>query len=99
MRLDVRETLAAKKDRQDIWLYIASDSVKAADETIDAILAVSQRAGEYPQSGEAKPELGEGIRAIPVGNYSIYYRLTPDAVYVPRVLHAARNAADALREE
>ncbi|MCR6636125.1 type II toxin-antitoxin system RelE/ParE family toxin [Devosia sp.] len=92
MPLEVRESFAAKQDRQDIWLYIANDSIRAADRLLDAILAVGQRAGEFPESGQLRPELGDGIRAIPLDNYVIYYRLTPDAVYVLRVLHSARNA-------
>ncbi|WEK04771.1 MAG: type II toxin-antitoxin system RelE/ParE family toxin [Candidatus Devosia phytovorans] len=97
MRLEVRESFAAKQDRQDIWLYIANDSVRAADDIIDSIIAVSQRAGDYPESGQPRPELGDGIRSIPLGNYVIYYRLLPRAVFVLRILHAARNAKEALK--
>lgn len=98
MRLEVRESSAAKRDRQEIWLYIANDSVRAADDLIDLIMSVSQRAGDYPEAGQLRPDLADGIRAIPLGNYVIYYRLMPGYVYVLRILHAARNAKEVLRE-
>ena len=91
MRLEIRETFAAKQDRLDIWLYIANDSVGAADALIRKILEVSGRVGEFPESGEARPKLGPAIRAVPLDNYLIYYRLESEFVYVLRILHAARD--------
>lgn len=93
MRLEVRETAAAKQDRLDTWLYIADDSVAAADTLMRNILAVSERVGEFPESGQRRADLGSEIRAVPLDNYSIFYRLEQDAVYVLRILHAARDVS------
>lgn len=91
MRREVRETAAAKQDRLEIWLYIADDSVSAADILIRKILAVSERVGEFPESGQERADLGPDIRVVPLDNYTIFYRLEHDIVYVLRILHAARD--------
>ncbi len=90
MRREVRETAAAKQDRLEIWLYIADDSVSAAD-ILRKILAVSERVGEFPESGQERADLGPDIRVAPLDNYTIFYRLEHDIVYVLRILHAARD--------
>lgn len=99
MPRDVRETRAAKQDRADIWLYIAEDSISAADRVIDDILAVSRRLGEFPESAQARPDLGADIHAAPLGSYLIFYRLEPHVVRVLRILQTSRDITPDLLSE
>jgi toxin ParE1/3/4 len=38
-----------------------------------------------PGLGRLRPELGAGLRSLPVGRYLIFYRVTPRGVEVVRV--------------
>ncbi|BDI20174.1 hypothetical protein ANSO36C_59760 [Nostoc cf. commune SO-36] len=38
-----------------------------------------------------RPELGEGIRSFPSGNYVIFYRTVEGGIQIMRVLHGARD--------
>ncbi len=99
MRREVRETFAAKRDRLDIWLYIANDSIRAADTLIADILQTSRRLSDFPESAQPRPDLGNGIRSIPIANYIIFYRFDPEAIHVLRILHAARDITPDLLAE
>ena len=41
--------------------------------------------------GTSKPELGNGMRRFPVGNYNIFYFPTETGVENFRVLHSSRD--------
>ena len=40
-----------------------------------------------------RDELAPGLRAFPIGQYVVFYRLAGDAVEVAHVVHGARDAA------
>lgn len=44
-----------------------------------------------PGIGRNRPELGEGIRSFPSGNYVIFYRTVEGGIEIMRVLHGARD--------
>lgn len=91
MPLNIRRLPKARADRIDIWLYIATDSQSAADQTALRFDEAVELLSNYPESGSQRPHLGSGVRAFPVENYVIYYRLVPDHLEVVRILHAARD--------
>jgi toxin ParE1/3/4 len=41
--------------------------------------------------GTARDNLAPGLRSFPVGNYLVFYRITPEGIEVARVLHGARD--------
>lgn len=41
--------------------------------------------------GVARPELGEGIRLLVVGNYLVFYRQRAEVVMIERILHGHRD--------
>lgn len=53
---------------------------------------------EYPEAGSMRPELSR-LRLYPVDQYNIFYRVTPDAVEIVRILHAARDVTPDLLSE
>ncbi len=91
MSLRLRRTKLADADLDSIWLYIAADSVAAAERQIQRIEAAERRLADFPELGPARPELRAGLRSWAVGAYLIVYRIDPDALTIVRVLHGARD--------
>ena len=81
-------------DLDDIWLYIASDNVTAADGFIDKLIGKFQTLATQPGIGRARDELAESLRSFPVGNYVIFYRAMQDGIEVVRVLSGFRDIPD-----
>jgi toxin ParE1/3/4 len=87
----LRVTTHAKRDLDQIWLYIACDNVEAATNLIQQITSRFHLLKSSPTIGRPRDELIAGMRSHPVGQYIIYYRRTHNAVRILRVLHAARD--------
>jgi toxin ParE1/3/4 len=82
---------AAEVDLDEIYLRVASDSVAAADRLLMRILEAEQRLLEFPEIGQARPDLAHGLRHWPVGRYLIFYLIEPERIAVVRVVHGARD--------
>ena len=87
----------ALEDLDNIWLYIAQDNPSAADKVIEAAYRVCQHLAEHPELGVMR-HFSEGslanMRSLVISDfpkYLIFYRTTPTAVEVVRVLHGARD--------
>jgi len=83
----------AEADLEEIWLFIASDNIGAADRLLDRIGDVFRMLAENPQAGRQRPELGMNIRSFAVGNCVAFYEAFPNGVEIVRVLHGARDIA------
>lgn len=86
-----RKTSRAEQDLLDIWLYIATDNIDAADRVIDQIDAACRTLARSPGLGQSRPELGQDVRSFPVRSYLVFYRKAPPTIQVLRVLHGARD--------
>lgn len=82
----LRYTFAARTDLTDILLYIAADKPTAALDWVDRIEARCLLIAQYPEIGELRPELGEGIRSVSIGRYVIFHRKTTQGVEILRVI-------------
>jgi toxin ParE1/3/4 len=89
----VRSPLA-EEDLQDIWLYIATDNVEAADRVLDEIGDKLNYLAEHPQLGAARPDIAPELRLLPVGNYLVLYRISDGIVDVVRIVRGGRNLTD-----
>jgi toxin ParE1/3/4 len=78
-------------DLDEIWLYIAADSVKAADGVIDGMNEECHLIADNPGMGREREDLAPGLRSYPYGNYLIVYRESDDGVEIARVVHGSRN--------
>ena len=81
----------AQADIDEIWDYIARDSLRNADRFVDRI---EQRFGllaANPRLGVARDDLRPGLRRFGHARYLIYYRLIRDGIEVVRVVHGARD--------
>ncbi len=90
-------TPRAAQDLEDIWEYIASDSVKAADRVLDTIEKTILRIAANPAMGHIREDLADRRhRFFPVYSYLIVYRVSTKPLAVIRVLHAARDVQSIL---
>jgi toxin ParE1/3/4 len=78
-------------DLDEIWLFVATDNLSAADRLLDRINGAFTMLADNPLAGREPPELGRGIRSFPVGNYIVFYEAVTHGAKVVRVLHGARD--------
>lgn len=90
MPLNIRRSASARQDQTDIWLFIATSNIKAADSLIDKLDSAFHMLAEYPEAGPVRPEYLD-VRLYPVDHYNIFYRVSTDAIEITRILHAARD--------
>jgi toxin ParE1/3/4 len=81
----------AEEDIASIALFIAADNPRAAQNWADGIQASCRRIGDMSGIGAPRPEVTQGLRVLPVGNYLILYVESDDGVDVLRVIHGARD--------
>jgi toxin ParE1/3/4 len=95
----ILRTRSCDADLFDIAVRIAEHNPPAADALIDVFHRKFGLLAEFPSMGRQRPELGEGIRSLPIGNYMVFYRPVDDGIELIRVLHGSRNARRQLRHE
>ena len=79
-------------DLDDIWFYIARDSVTAADREIDLIYASIARLAEHPESGHTREDLTSlPLRFWTVHSHLIIYRADVEPIEIVRVLGGYRD--------
>lgn len=81
----------ARSDLDEIWTYIAADSVTAADRMMDRFQELFKMLGRQPLIGEARDDILPGVRSFPAGKYVIYDRPAGTGVQIFRVIHGARD--------
>jgi toxin ParE1/3/4 len=94
--LEIRRTLAADADLDEIFAHIANDNRAAAERVIRRIEDAEARLAEYSEIGRTRDDLLAGARSWPVGDYLIFYQHTNAELIVVRVLHGARDLGDLL---
>jgi toxin ParE1/3/4 len=81
-------------DLDSIWSFIAADNRKAADAVIDRITDTFDLLLTMPFAGRARPEFGDNLRSIVVGNYVVFYATLPGGIDIVRVINARRDIDD-----
>jgi len=81
----------AEIDLLEIWLYIADDSVRAANRFTKKITDRFPLLARFPDIGQQRDDLRKGLRSFPVGNYIIFYQRQAEGILIVRVLHGARD--------
>ena len=84
-------TRESRLDYDEIWSYIASRDLAAADRLVDRLDDVLSALAASPGLGRKVEEFAENLRSFPVGNYLIFYRSIEDGIQLIRVLHGARD--------
>ena len=81
----------ARADLRGIWLYIAQQSVDAADRFLDRPDQTIRLIAESPAIGEPQDHIKPGLRRFVVAQYLVFYETTADGIRVVRVLDGARR--------
>ena len=84
----------ALTDLREIYEFIARDSSRYAQLTVEKITGATASLARFPQLGEVLPEFPSlAYRQIVVGNYRLIYREDQRAnrVFVIAVVHASRK--------
>jgi toxin ParE1/3/4 len=89
--LPVVRTDKAEADLEAILDYLEGRSPAAAERLAKAIDERCRRLGQLPRMGRAREELQPGLRSVVVDKYTLFYRVTPTAVQILRILHGARD--------
>jgi antitoxin ParD1/3/4 len=83
---------AACKDLEEIWEYIAADSLDAADRIREEIYEAIQSLVPFPHVGHSRPDLTmRPLRFQVVRDYVIAYAPDEKALAIIAVLHGRRN--------
>lgn len=59
--------------------------------------ALVERLRLFPEMGEARHNLGQDIRCVPLWRYLILYRFLDDVVIIEHIIHGARDVATILK--
>ena len=87
----LKRTRQAEIDLLDIWEFIASENIEAADKTVRALDDRSLELLHNPELGPARNDVAKGMRHLVMDSYLILYRIDDDDIEVVRYLHGARN--------
>jgi antitoxin ParD1/3/4 len=83
---------AACKDLEEIWEYIAADSLDAADRIREEIYESIQSLVPFPHVGHSRPDLTmRPLRFQVVRDYVIAYAPDEKPLAIIAVLHGRRN--------
>lgn len=84
-------TSSALKDLNEIGEYIATDSPRYAEITIDKLFNKVEILRNHHRLGRIVPEADqENIRELIEGNYRIIYEIINDSLFVLTVHHSSR---------
>ncbi len=89
--MKVRVSGPARRDLDEIWLFIARDSLEIADQFVDALTEKFTKLAASPRIGRVRDDLSPGLFCFPIKSYLIFYQFTESRLDIVRVLHAARD--------
>ncbi len=84
----------ANRDLDEIWEYIAEDSIAAADRWLAKLEKAINMLAEMPGIGHTRTDLTDKpVLFYPVGRYLIIYRANRQPIEVVRALSAYRDVS------
>lgn len=87
-------TESAKEQLEEIYRYIAEDSILQADITFDKIISaatiLSQQPYKFPPD-KYKIDNDNSYRAFEIYRYRISYKITSDVIYIIRIRSTYQN--------
>jgi len=79
-------------DLDEIWEYIARDSLEAADRVTGEILARIDAVAPFPHQGHRRPDLdSRGLRYLRAYDYLVAYAPDQSPLWIVAVLHGRRR--------
>ncbi|ULA62525.1 MAG: putative Toxin RelE2 [Nitrospira sp.] len=96
----VRWSLTAGTDLQDIENFIARDSILHAVTFVDHIAESAETLRKTPHIGRIVPEFNRpDLREVIFRSYRIVYLVQNDGVVILRVIHSSRDLQALIRRE
>ncbi len=77
---------ASKEDLKEIARFIARDKPVAARQWVAKLRQKCRLAAKYPDIGDDRGDLGQGIRSVYVGRYIIYFREKDGMLEIVRIV-------------
>jgi toxin ParE1/3/4 len=96
---DYRLSSQAKNDLDDIWYYIAPNSVLNADRLLDRLYETMKLLADMPMMGRAREDLAPKLRSFVEGNYLIFYQPIETGIEVVRVMRGSRDIETLFRDD
>lgn len=97
---DIRWSLTAGADLQQIEDFIARDSSLHAVGFIDRLIESAEKLKASPNIGRVVPEFNRPeLREVLFRSYRVVYLSQPEGVTILRVVHGARDLAELVRNE
>lgn len=87
----IRFTEAVASDLEEIYTYIADDSLVAADKVIGRLQKRWHLLADNPGTGRRRDNLQSNLRSVSEGNYVIFYQAIPSGIELVRILHSSRD--------
>jgi toxin ParE1/3/4 len=81
----------ANRDLDEITDYFLNVSVDAGDRFVTSFDERCLYLTQFPHIGKRYPDLGNNLRGIRLGRYTVFYRVFPDRLVIARVLNASRD--------
>jgi plasmid stabilization system protein ParE len=82
----------ARFDLDEIWEYIRTDNLAAADKVVEEILSAIRGLVSFPRQGHRRPDLtNRPVRFIGVRDYLIAYAPDEKPLWVIAVMHGHRS--------
>jgi len=81
----------ANVDIEGIALHLLDLNPLAAHHFLNALEETCELLAGHPLIGRSRPELGEGVRSFPVGNYLVFYTPASHGIDVARVIYGGRD--------
>lgn len=78
-------------DLEEIWAYIAADSIRNADGFIDQLYRKCLEISELDAIGRKREELFPGLLSLAYKKYVIFFLRTKDRVEIVRILHGSSD--------
>lgn len=81
----------AASDLEEIWIYIAPDSIRNADGFIDQLCKKCIEIADLKSIGRRRDELFPGLLSLAYKRYVIFFIRTNDRVEIVRILPGSRD--------
>jgi toxin ParE1/3/4 len=91
MKFNCRYKRQAKKDLENIALYISENNPPRALSFVDELQAHCEDIAENPNAYSLREEYGIGVRMTVHGNYLIFHTMLDNELTIERIIHAARQ--------
>jgi toxin ParE1/3/4 len=88
----------AAQDLENIWSYVASNNIAAADNLFDKLREKFAKLAKFPQMGQGCDYLAASLRSFTVGSYLIFYRILDEGIEIVRIIHGSQDIEQIFKE-